>query len=255
MMTSAEGNKTHAAYSMRENLQSSATQWITRYVPGVFTRRVWLSRFIPRRWRPSKGILKGEIPVIEFILFDEADPVAIVRKEAERRRYVQLLGVGSWPSWASTTVDGLLLSEPNGWRHGYSQSHHALILSGQRGQISKATSGSEENASNWNLIFGLHARFAGLPTRWAIGAFLEGEHAQLSVIRDYAEGRVSRIFRSRRRRIRIALLTAGLDSRAVAERSKGLILPRMAPSFCSRRSLLTSHAKQRSRTNTRSVVA
>jgi hypothetical protein len=216
-VVTAEGSKARATHAIRRNIQRGATQWIARYVPGVFTQRPWFTRFIPRRWHPGTGILKGEVPVVELILFQETDPSAIANRESDSKRYVELLGIGTFSSWECDSVDGLILNEPSEPWVSYWPSPYTLTLSGSPRLISKSMgkklTGKDGIASTWDIIFSLHLLFDGLPTAWAISAFLEGEHSQLSAIRDYAEGGVRGFLRSRRRRIRKALLTAGIDSR------------------------------------------
>jgi hypothetical protein len=222
-IVAAEGNKTLAACRMRQRLQRSAVQWIARYFPGVFTRGSWVARLMVRRWRARNGILRGEIPVVELILLEEAHPREALSKEAAHRRYVRILGIGSYPSWASDAVDGLLLSEPSGWRNNYAPSQHTLTLAVLRRTVGDAL--GARDATNWQLIFGLQLRLLGVFTRWALTAFLEGENSQLSVIRDYAERGIQRLWRSRRRLLLRILLRAGLDSRTCGREIQRLDLP------------------------------
>jgi hypothetical protein len=213
-VVSAEGNKTLAACRLRQDLQRSAALWLARYFPGVFTRGPRFARLIPPRWRARNGILRGSLPVAELIVLDDTHPREALSKEAVQIKYVRMLGIGSYPSWSSDAIDPLLISEPSGLRNNLTPSRHTLTLAIQRG-----------SATNSDLIFGLHLRLLGLFTRWALTAFLEGEHSQLSVMRDYAERGIHRLWRSRRRALLRTLLRAGLDSRTCGREIQRLDQP------------------------------
>lgn len=210
-VVSAEGNKILAACRMRRNLQQCAAQWIARYFPGVFASQSWFARFMPPHWRIRSGILRGVIPVVELIVLEKTHPHEALIRNAAQRRHAQILGIGAFPSWASNVMDGLLVSEPSGWRNNYAPSRHTLMLAVLRRKVGDAL--GSPDATNWQLIFGLQLRFSGMFIRWGLTAFLEGEHSQLTLIRDYAERGIQRLWRSRRRLLLRTLLKAGLDSR------------------------------------------